>query len=76
MSNMPYCRFENTVGDLEDCLDHIEDDLGGDEYEARDELIRICVEIAKYRNHRFQDVDELEEEIYDEEDELEDGDEE
>lgn len=27
MSNMSYCRFENTLGDLQDCWDAIEDDL-------------------------------------------------
>jgi len=25
MSNMSYCRFENTASDLQDCLDAVED---------------------------------------------------
>ncbi len=25
MANMGYCRFENTVRDMEDCLEHIDD---------------------------------------------------
>jgi hypothetical protein len=26
MSNMSYCRFENTYKDLRDCVEHIEDE--------------------------------------------------
>jgi hypothetical protein len=48
MSNMSYCRFENTLEDLRDCLDHIEDEVGSkDEHEARKELIEVCQEIIK-----------------------------
>ena len=46
---MSYCRFQNTVGDLEDCYDHIdlnENDLSQDEEDARERLIEICVDIA------------------------------
>jgi len=46
---MSYCRFQNTVGDLEDCYDHIdlnENDLSPDEEDARERLIEICVDIA------------------------------
>ena len=49
MPNMSYCRFQNTVGDLEDCYDHIdlnENDLSQDEEDARKRLIKICVNIA------------------------------
>ena len=49
MLNMSYCRFQNTVGDLEDCYDHIdlnENDLSQDEEDARERLIEICVDIA------------------------------
>ena len=46
MSNMSYCRFENTLPDLEDCYQHLEDDLSDTEKEARERLIRKCVEIA------------------------------
>lgn len=34
MSNMSYCRFENTARDLCDCAEHIQDNLTGD-YEPR-----------------------------------------
>lgn len=46
MSNMSYCRFHNTVGDLQDCYDHIDDELSVEEIEARRELINLCLDIA------------------------------
>jgi hypothetical protein len=47
MSNMSYCRFRNTLADLDDCNDHISDDLSGDEEKARARLIKVCKEIAE-----------------------------
>jgi len=35
MANMSYCRFQNTVNDLQACFDHLFDDLSPDEDEAR-----------------------------------------
>ena len=47
MSNMSYCRFENTKRDLEDCAAHIhDDDLSDSEQRARDQLIQLCREIV------------------------------
>ena len=48
MSNMSYCRFQNTVEDLEDCQEHIfeTEDLSKEEERARARLIRIFQEIA------------------------------
>ncbi len=55
MSNMSYCRFQNTLADLRDCHDHIyDDDLSEDEERARKRLIKICCDI----------VDEVEEDDY------------
>lgn len=46
MSNMSYCRFQNTVSDLADCRDHInDDDLSDDEKRARKTLISVCRDI-------------------------------
>ena len=59
MSNMSYCRFENTERDLRDCMDHIHDDpedLSGEEKAARDSLIELCKDIAS----EFGDVDDYE----------------
>ena len=50
--NMSYCRFQNTVRDLDDCLDALEEidfdlkKLSKDEAEAACRLIEICQEIA------------------------------
>ena len=43
MTNMGYCRFENTARDLSDCIDHLNDtDLSESEKDARDNLIELC----------------------------------
>jgi len=53
MSNMSYCRFENTSRDLDDCIDALEDfrsikelkeeSMEGNEYEQRgvDRFVRL-----------------------------------
>jgi hypothetical protein len=47
MSNMGYCRFENTLRDLQDCYENIEEtDLSATESSARKNLIELCVDIA------------------------------
>ncbi len=54
MPNMSYCRFENTLTDLHDCQDTLEDFINNDENvissdeERRKakELIEVCREIA------------------------------
>ena len=52
MSNMSYCRFQNTLRDLKDCL-VVLCDIGGslselskEEARAADSLILVCEEIA------------------------------
>lgn len=47
MSNMSYCRFENTSRDLSDCYDNMDcDGLSYAEQLARWRLIRTCIKIA------------------------------
>ena len=48
MTNMSYCRFENTLGDLKDCWDNINDIEDASEYEikARYDLVKLCIEIS------------------------------
>lgn len=52
MSNMSYCRFQNTLTDLRACnnaLGEINDprkELSEDEYKAFERLIRLCRSIA------------------------------
>ena len=50
--NMSYCRFQNTVLDLADCMDALEEinydltKLSADEEKAARRLIEICQEIG------------------------------
>ena len=50
MPNTFYCSFENTLADLKDCYDNLEnqmdDNLSEKEKKARKELIILCVQIA------------------------------
>jgi hypothetical protein len=47
MGNMSYCRFTNTVQDLRDCYENM-DDTGLSKMEARSrvQLIKLCKRIA------------------------------
>lgn len=48
MSNMSYCRFENTANDLRDCLDHPGDaDLSQSEKNARETLLALCRDVIE-----------------------------
>lgn len=44
MANMSYCRFRNTLMDMEDCLDALENgaELEGDELGAYEEMMEIA----------------------------------
>jgi len=62
MSNMSYCRFENTARDLQDCLDAIEsgeiNDLSSQyEVDALEQLLDLCKEVVAYK-------DEIEDAVY------------
>ncbi len=48
VSNMSYCRFQNTLSDLRDCYDSMSEDieLSYEEKRARFALIKLCCEIA------------------------------
>ena len=56
MGNMGYCRFRNTVGDFSDCLEHASDDLRGEEFDAREELIDLCVQFLEKFGADAQDI--------------------
>lgn len=46
--NMGYCRFENTLNDLRDCMEHMwDDDLSDSEEESRQKMIELCVKISE-----------------------------
>ena len=62
MSNMGYCRFENTLRDLQDCRDALQEpfeDLSNDEANAALELISLCKEIADNHYEELEDEDEI-----------------
>lgn len=46
MSNMSYCRFENTLRDLRDCYENMDDECSKLEDEFRSKLIMLCKRIA------------------------------
>jgi hypothetical protein len=47
MGNMSHCRFINTLEDLRDCYDHMEDTgLSRAEVDARAKLIELCSSIS------------------------------
>ena len=50
MPNMGYCRFENTLSDLQDCCDNLEKfdygDLSVSEATQAEKLIELCRQIA------------------------------
>ena len=47
MSNMSYCRFENTYKDLRDCEEHFDEGLSACESEYRKKLLKLCKEISE-----------------------------
>jgi hypothetical protein len=47
MANMSYCRFRNTLEDLRECYDNMDDgDVSEEEQRARKRLIQLCREIV------------------------------
>lgn len=48
MSNMSYCRFRNTLNDLDDCTEYMTETVSEEETRARKRLLKICKEIAEY----------------------------
>lgn len=47
MANMSYSRFRNTLEDLRDCYNHLDENLGEQEERARDALIELCRKIVE-----------------------------
>lgn len=44
MSNMSYCRFENTYSDLRDCVDALADPMSKDEARYARKMYKLCQE--------------------------------
>lgn len=47
MSNMSYCRFQNTLLDLQDVAEHLNEKLSGEEERAKNRLIDLCRDIIE-----------------------------
>ena len=48
MANMSYCRFQNTLEDLRDCYESMNEGLLSEEEEgAKKKLIKLCERIAR-----------------------------
>lgn len=58
MSNMSYCRFQNTLKDLRDCDEHIDDELSKIEHSARVKLLRLCYQMVEAFIDEYGDLDE------------------
>ena len=59
MGNISYCRFENTLEDLRDCYNNLDDDLSNNKAEARArvKLVEVCqkiVDIADIDNYQLE----------------------
>lgn len=67
MANMSYCRFENTLSDLRDCKEALEnqEELSSREANKAKALIDLCREIADNYDDGY--VDSLKEEDEEEE---------
>jgi hypothetical protein len=55
MPNMSYCRFWNTLQDLRDCFDNLNDDVSLEEDRARRRLIELCCEIAEWADSEHEE---------------------
>lgn len=51
MSNVSYYRFRNTLDDLRDCYEYMDEPESKAEQEARRRLIKLCMKIV----HDYED---------------------
>ena len=61
MMNMSYCRYRNTLNDLNDCFEQMDiescggkDDLSRDESRAKENLIELCAQITDQFNDEYE----------------------
>lgn len=57
MGNMSYVRFENTLRDLEDCYEHINDRVSERERRERKRLVELCQVIAEEADNGDYDLE-------------------
>ena len=57
MANMSYCRFENTLRDLRDCYNNMDNDnLSKSEFYARKQMIAVCANIINQHEDLLEEV--------------------
>lgn len=58
--NMSYCRFSNTVSDLQDCYEEMENvgDLSEEEVRARRRMLKLCKRIAEEYESEITEIEE------------------
>ena len=54
MSNMIYCRWQNTLQDLRDCLEHIDDKVSEAENKARIKMVELFKQYSNYDEGDFE----------------------
>lgn len=59
MANMSYCRFQNTLSDLKDCLEHLNDDLSPSEEKARCKMLEVCISILEDSGYDVTDLEDI-----------------
>lgn len=47
MSNMSYCRFQNTANDLADCMENLGEELSKEEDKARRKIVTMARQIVE-----------------------------
>ena len=54
---MSYCRFENTVNDMIDCINNMEIDEYASEHEkrARKIFVELCAQVVEYYGDELND---------------------
>ena len=65
MGNMSYCRFENTLADMRDCLNALEnglaaEELSGYEVSALRDFADTARQIARFENNIYNIIEEYE----------------
>ena len=58
--NMSYCRFENTVNDMIDCINNMDISEFASEYEkqARKTFVKLCARVAEQYREELEEYDE------------------
>ena len=58
--NMSYCRFENTVNDMIDCINNMEISTDASEYEkrARKRFVELCAQVVEEYGDELEEYDE------------------